>query len=115
MIQLVCTNIDSFTSLEIDGIRIVDECVLIRFFSDNGQYVKIWSGSKIYKKEKIWENSQPTIDDFKRYIASPTAVKWYREVVKRKNLTIPRYGEGDYLGTVNYILDEDIVKFDRQI
>ena len=60
-------NIDSFTSLEIDGIRIVDESVLIRFFSDNGQYVKIWSGSKIYKKEKIWENSQPTIDDFKRY------------------------------------------------
>ena len=67
------------------------------------------------KKEKIWENSQPTIDDFKRYIASPTAVKWYREVVKRKNITIPRYGEGEYLGTVNYILDEDIVKFDRQI
>ena len=115
IIQLVCTNIDSFTSLEIDGIRIVDESVLIRFFSDNGQYVKIWSGSKIYKKEKIWENSQPTIDDFKRYIASPTAVKWYREVVKRKNITIPRYGEGEYLGTVNYILDEDIVKFDRQI
>ena len=42
-------------------------------------------------------------------------MKWYREVVKRKNITIPRYGEGDYLGTVNYILDEDIVKFDRQI
>ena len=52
IIQLVCTNIDSFTSLEIDGIRIVDESVLIRFFSDNGQYVKIWSGSKIYKKRK---------------------------------------------------------------
>ena len=35
--------------------------------------------------------------------------------IKRKNITIPRYGEREYLGTVNYILDEDIVKFDRQI
>ena len=115
IIQLVCTNIDSFTSLEIDGIRIVDESVLIRFFSDNGQYVKIWNESKVYRKEKIWENNQPNINDFKKYIISPIAVKWYKEVIKIKPVTIPRYEDGDYLGTINYILGEDILNFDNQI
>ena len=33
--------------------------------------------------------------------------------IKRKNITIPRYGEGEYLGTVNYILDEDAISVEQ--
>lgn len=113
IIQLVCTNIDSFTSLEIDGIRIVDESVLIRFFCENGQYVKIWNESKVYRKEKIWENSYPNINDFKKYIISPIAVKWLKEVIKIKPVTIPRCEDGYSLGTINYIVSEDIVNLDK--
>lgn len=113
IIQLVCTNIDSFTSLEIDGIKIVDESVLIRFFSDNGQFVRISNDSKVYKEEKIWEGSRPNINDFKKYIQLPIAVKWYRELIEIKPVTIPRYELEDYLGTINYILSKEIINIDN--
>ncbi len=86
IIPIICTNIEDFTTLYYDGIIVIDEHVLMRFFQ-NGE-IRTWAKEQTYHYEKIWSGSIPTIKDFIKYINKPPAVNWLLPAIRQSRIGI---------------------------
>ena len=95
IIKLVCTNIFDFTSLEYDGVKIVDQSTLLKFFID--PFVEVVSiekcASNVKYAERLWKGSQPTVTEFLSYLEKPSTIEFIQVCLKEKEQVYPCFKE----------------------
>lgn len=84
IIKLVCADIGDFTSLEIDGVTIIDEATLLKYFKNPYIEGAISEAGKLrcFKKQVLWmKYGRPTVEEFIEYIHNPDTVKFILETM----------------------------------
>lgn len=83
IVRLVGTNIFDFTTLVYgEDIRIVDESTLLKFFVNPEVKVMSVNDKKVLSSKKLWENSVPTVNEFKKYLENPITTSPYKECIE---------------------------------
>lgn len=104
IIKIVCTDIYDFTTLNMEGVIITDDSVLLKYFTaPTINEVKVSKKSMTYTAvKKLWTNNIPNPEEFLRYLEKPDAVSCFFEALHEKTMPIIGF-EGD-----NQIIFKDI-------
>lgn len=108
IIKIVCTNIYEFTSLLYEGVEILDESTLLKYFTD--PKVIVFGSQKdapIFKSEFLWKEGKPNIREFKEYLRNPVTIGDIPKYLKPTYRAIPFF-EGDFpIAFKDFIFEED--------
>lgn len=111
IIKIVCTDILNFTGLLIDGVTIIDEQSLIKYFTD--PYISEVKGEgpiiSSKKQRVLWGTSnEPSIKEFKDYIKEPLALSHILKSMEEEERPIPVFDANDKpIVIIDYGLKED--------
>ena len=111
IIKIVCTDIMNFTGISIDGVTIIDDKALIRYFTDPyiSKIKKDGSNLTGEKQRVLWGIiNKPSIDEFKEYIKEPFANTCILRCMDEQERPIPIVDEKDNpIVILDYGLKED--------
>ena len=73
IICMVCTNLYDFTGLVMEGIPIIDDSALFRYFTQPNisQYMKEGSITTLVGSWSLWKNDHPNVPEFLEYLSNP--------------------------------------------
>lgn len=96
IIKLVCTDIYDFTTLNMEGVIITDDSVLLKYFTaPTIGKIKVGNKSMTYTEvKKLWANNIPTPEEFLRYLEKPDTVSCFSEALREKIMPLIGF-EGD--------------------
>lgn len=113
IIKLVCTNIFNFSTIQRDGVGIIDSSSLIKFFM--APEIKAYSvGQQVdeFFKRNLWNNNSPTVAEFKDYLKCPIAVEPYENCYEEDYKPIQKVNDDDHnIAFFDYNLVKDPYEF----
>lgn len=111
IIKIVCTDIMNFTGLSIDGVTIIDDRALVRYFTDPYISEVKRAGDKITSKRQrvLWGAiDKPSVEEFKKYIEEPFAQTCILRCIEEQEYPIPILDKNDKpIVILDYGLKED--------
>jgi hypothetical protein len=107
IIRLVVTNIFDFTSIKYNGIIVVDESTILRFFSSPILEINNVRDRKTIFKKRIWNGLFPTVKDFLTYLDDPVTTSPFNDCLEACLKFVERL-EDDYpIAFVDQIVVKD--------
>lgn len=108
IIKIVCTNVYEFTGLCYDGVRIVDESTLLKYFID--PHVSIFGKKEdgiVFKSESLWKKGIPEPSEFIEYLKNPITISDIPKYLKKEYKRLPFF-EGEVpIEFEDFIFEED--------
>lgn len=96
IIKIVCTNIYNFTSIEIDGVPIMDSSSLKKFFTNPIiSFFNPNAPTNRILERKLWRGSTPEVNEFKEFLKSPSTLDLYEHHFKEVFRPVIRINENE--------------------
>ncbi|GIO86140.1 hypothetical protein J25TS5_30720 [Paenibacillus faecis] len=115
IIKLVCLNVLDFTGRKIDGVSIIDESMLLKYFLSGEVHAKSISvnGSNVIEEKSIWSKGYPTVEEFLDFLEMPIALKGFYESLEEQRRWLMLIKESDFkIGFCDFVLTKNPFELD---
>lgn len=115
IIKLVCLNVLDFTGRQIDGVSIIDESMLLKYFLSGETQAKSISikGSSVLQTKSIWSKGYPTVEELLAFVKMPVAVQGFYESLEEQRRWLMLVKESDFkIGFCDFVLFKNPFEYD---
>lgn len=109
IIKIVCTDIYDFTTLIIDGVRITDFSILLKYFNNPliRKYRMNNEESLVESQKNLWKNGTPNPQELMDYLDRPDAVSIFSDCIHEHQKPIIYYKGENCVIFKDMFLDQD--------